>query len=359
MKVMIVSTVGLIYDGITSVILSYLQFMELSDIEIYIAGTIKVETSIRKKLEEQGFKIVDFPSRRKNTFNYFFSLVKFLRQNHINVIHAHGNSGTLAIEMLAGWLGGCSNRIAHSHNTRCDQVMADKMLRPIFYLNYTKAVACGVEAGKWLFNNKPFIVLANGRNIDNFAFNSVTRDAVRNQYGISYELAIGHVGGFFEQKNHKFLLEVYRAILQQEPTAKLFMIGDGPLKEKMELDATDIMQNVIFTGTTDRVADYLQAMDGMLLPSLFEGFPLVALEWQINGLPCLLADTITKDCAITDAVEFMSLNERASVWATRIIDKARNNNREERAKIGILKMQEAGFDIRDSSAILKKIYLEG
>ncbi|WP_313187405.1 glycosyltransferase family 1 protein [Lacrimispora sp.] len=357
MKVIIVSTVGLIYDGITSVILSYLEEMDLTGMEVYVAGTIEVKPNIRERIEVLGCHIVDLPSRKVNPFFYALELEKFIRKNHIQVIHAHGNSGTLAIEMVAAWLGGCNKRISHSHNTCCDQVKADRLLRPVFNLFYTDALSCGTAAGKWLFDKKPFTILTNGRNVNVFTYNSVIRRAVRNEYGINDELVIGHVGGFFEQKNHKFLLEIYRAILELKPTAKLFMIGDGPLKKEIESKANDIKNSVIFTGTTDRISDYLQAMDGMLLPSHFEGLPLVAVEWQLNGLPCVFADSVTNECVLTDTVEFMSLNDSADQWATKIIDMVKQSDRAKNAAIAMPKVREAGFDIKDSAAVLKKIYL--
>ena len=138
-KIIIVSTVGLIYDGITSVITSYLEAMNREDLKIYVVSTIMSESKIEKKIEELGCDIVRLPSRSKSPIVYIFSLAHFIRKNNIDVIHAHGNSATLSIELLAGFLGGCKRRIAHSHNTRCDQVRADKMLRPLFNLLYTDA----------------------------------------------------------------------------------------------------------------------------------------------------------------------------------------------------------------------------
>ena len=231
-KIIIVSTVGLIYDGITSVITSYLEAMNREDLKIYVVSTIMSESKIEKKIEELGCEIVQLPSRRKSPIVYFFSLAHFIRKNNIEVIHAHGNSATLSIELLAGFLGGCKRRIAHSHNTRCDQVRADKMLRPLFNLLYTDALACGNEAGLWLFGNRKFKVLKNGRNVKKYSFSLEKRNEMRKRLDISDCIAIGHVGGFFEQKNHKFLIKIFREVLNRKPNAKLFLIGDGPLKDE-------------------------------------------------------------------------------------------------------------------------------
>lgn len=353
-KVLIVSTVGLIYDGITSVITSYLQAMNLEGLDVYVAGTIDVKPSIRKQIEDCGCAVVEFPNRRTETFMYFCALTKFVRKNHIDVIHAHGNSGTLAIEMVAAWLGGCKKRIAHSHNTKCDQVRADKVLRPLFNIFYTDGLACGDSAGQWLFGNRKFEVLINGRDIEKYKFNLETRNKIRSEHGINDEIVIGHVGGFVEQKNHKFLVEIYRELRQLEPNCKLFMIGDGPLKYDIEKLCFDL--DVIFTGAIDNIPDYLNAMDGMLLPSLFEGLPLVAIEWQINGLPCLLSDTITSDCKLTNIVEFMSLNNSAREWAQEILKIINSGNRLVDALNSYRVIYDSKYNIRKAARELERIY---
>lgn len=355
-KVLIVSTVGLIYDGITNVILSCLKSMDKSDLEIYIAATIESNPAIRKQFESMNCKIVDFANRRTHTMKYFFELASFTRKQKIDVIHAHGNSGTLVVEMLASWLGGAKKRIAHSHNTKCNQKTADKLLRPIFNIFYTDAVACGIDAGVWLFKNRKFTVINNGRDIKLFAYNSDIRNKYRNQLGITDEIAVGHVGGFFEQKNHAFLLEIFREIKKIVPNVRLYLIGDGPLKEKIKQSANGM--DVSFVGTVDNVSDYLNAMDCMLLPSLFEGLPLVALEWQINGLPVLISDVVTRECMISNSVEFVSLNTDARIWAQKILKLMMNNNRISSSQNAQRVAAEKGFDVRASAKILKKMYLD-
>lgn len=356
-RVLVINTVGLIYDGITNVITSYLEAMNLEGLDIYIVGTIKVEPKVRVQLQNIGCHVIDFPSRRNETVKYFLELVKFIRKNKIEVVHAHGNSATLAIEMCAAWLGGCKKRIAHSHNTRCEQVKADKILRPIFYLFCTDALACGEAAGKWLYGNRKFKILPNGRNIEKFAYDSAIRKNMRERHKLSEQIAIGHVGGFVEQKNQKFLLQIFREILKLENDAKLYLIGDGDKKKEIEELAADIKNQVVFVGNTDRVSDYLQMMDGMILPSLFEGLPLVAIEWQINGLPCIFSDTITKECALTKTVESESLSTNPAVWANRILKMIKENDREKNSLIARDLVRKAGFDIQKNAESLRNMYL--
>lgn len=358
-KVIIVSTVGLIYDGITSVILSYLQAMNLSKMDIYVVSTMKCEQSIKKSIQDLGCHIIELPSRKTETLKYAVQLSKFIRSQKIDVIHAHGNSATLTVEMLAGFLGGCKKRIAHSHNTQCEQVRADKMLRPLFYRLYTDAFACGKAAGEWLFGKRDFTVLNNGRDLEKFSFNEHLRDSMREKYDVRENLTFGHVGGFNPQKNHEFVLKIFREIIKIEANAKCFFIGAGPLKEYIEKKASDVKSNIIFVGTTDDVPAYLDMFDAMILPSIFEGLPLVAVEWQINGLPCILSDTITSQCAVMDTVRFMSLNDDPKEWAKEIIRLARENveKRSETSLEGKEKIKKAGYDILENAKFLERAYL--
>lgn len=359
-RILIVSTVGLIYDGITSVILSNLQAMDRSGLDIYIASTIKAEPSIVDQFKSLDCTIVSFPNRRENTKAYFFALQKFIRDRRIEVIHANGNSATLAVEMLAAKLGGCKKRIAHSHNTRCNQVRADKMLRPLFYATYTDALACGEDAGKWLFQKRPFTVLKNGRDVDHFKFDDAKRNEMRKKLGINDCLAVGHVGGFVPQKNHEFVLKIYRRLVDIIPDIKLYMIGDGTLRAGINQQAEEmgLLRNLTLTGNIDRVPDYLQAMDGMVFPSLFEGLPLSVIEWQINGLPIVMSDTITKECVFTDNVRQLSLDDTPEKWSDTILKMINDNNRKQQSKNGIKAVNELGYNIKDSAAKLKKIYLD-
>lgn len=333
--------------------------MDRTGLDIYIASTIKEESNIVKQFLSLDCKIVHFPNRRTDPVQYFFALFNFIRKHHIEVIHANGNSATLAVEMLAAKLGGCKKRIAHSHNTRCDQIRADKLLRPLFYATYTDGLACGRDAGIWLFQNRKFTVIKNGRDVARFQFNKDKRESMRRLLGINDGVAFGHVGGFVDQKNHAFILDIFKSILALSPNAKLFLMGDGVNRKIIEEKANKmgLKDNIIFTGNVDNVEDYLDAMDVMLLPSLFEGLPLSVIEWQASGLPCLISDRVTRDCALTSLVNFMSLNCSPDEWAGRLLELVPDQDRMMASATAIREIKKAGYDIKDSAEALKNIYM--
>ncbi len=359
-KILVISTVGLIYDGITNVILSNLQEMDKTGLTIYIASTIKAEPNIIKQFAAMGGRIIELPDRRKTPLKYFLALVKCIRKNGIDVMHANGNSATLAIEMLAGKLGGCKKRIAHSHNTQCEQVKADKLLRPLFYFLYTDAVACGDSAGKWLFRKRPYTIINNGRKLQAYSYAPDKRAEMREELHIGSSIAVGHVGGFVPQKNHVFLLQIYKELMKLEADIKLFVFGDGYLRKEIEEKARQegIFDNIFFAGNTDRMADYLQAMDIMALPSLFEGLPLVAIEWQVAGLPFVVSDRVSQECKIVDTVMFKALQDGEESWAKEILHmKKYMGQRKEKSLLAVENARKKGFDISDSAESLRSLYL--
>ena len=228
----------------------------------------------------------------------------------------------------------------------------------MFYHLYTDALACGQDAGMWLYSGKQFQVLRNGRDVEKYKFDPAVRERMRKKYDLKDELVIGHVGGFVEQKNHKFLISVFREVLKDKPDARLFLVGDGILRREIEDSAKDLDDRVVFVGNTDHVEDYLQMMDAMLLPSIFEGLPLVAIEWQINGLPSIISRVVTQDCIFSHLVIFKDIKEGAALWAREIVILSDFCNRENDSKEAINKAKQNGFDIKSNAIKLACLYNE-
>lgn len=358
-KLAVISTVGLQYNGIANIILSYLQAMDFKGLDVYVVGTIAVEEKIAKKLESYGCKIVYLESRKEKPLKYWNELRKFIKKEKIEVVHVHGNSATMTIDMSAAWLGGAKRRLAHSHNTTCEQKKADKLLRPFFYMLTTDRLACGEEAGKWLYRDRDFTIIKNGRDESLFKYDEKVRTQLRKNYSLEGKTVIGHVGGFLEQKNHAFLVEILRCISDKSDNVSFVLLGDGELKPQIERKVKDygLMEKTIFTGNVDNVSDWLQVMDGMLLPSLFEGLPLVSIEWQLAGLPSVLSDNIDKECAASDLVSFLSLEDKPEIWADEILRKIAENQRSISSENSIELLRGKGFLLSTNVNKLKEIYI--
>jgi len=240
--------------------------------------------------------------------------------------------------------------------------MADKLLRPIFYNNYTVALACGREAGQWLYENRPFDIIKNGRNTEVYAFNKDKRVDMRKTLRLQGQtLAIGHVGNFNIQKNQIFLLDVLEQILKEKKNVKLYLMGDGTTRTSiMETAARrGLSKYISFTGSIQNVPDMLQAMDLMLLPSLHEGLPLVAVEWQMMGLPCVLSDKITKECVFTDLVKFLPIDNPGE-WKNVILEsKSWKIGRTMASEKAISAAKENGYDLGMNAKKLQQYFEKG
>ena len=197
--------------------------------------------------------------------------------------------------------------------------------------------------------------MKNGVNLDKFCYSAEARDRMRKEYGLKDCRVIGHVGGFNRQKNHTFLLDIFSEAVKADPNARLVLIGDGYLRPQIEekIKRLHLEEKILLLGLRSDVNELIQGMDVMVMPSLYEGLPLVAVEWQAAGLPVLLSDTITQEAKIADNVEFERLDAPAAVWAKRALQmSALPNNPNAAAQV-----RAAGYDIADNAQKLRQLYL--
>lgn len=358
-KVLNILTGGLRREGITSTQLDYMKNMDRSDIQIDIAAVYNNESDVIKEFESIGCKVVVFPDRRASILKYMLSLYRTIRKEKYDIVHVHGSSSLMSIELVIAMLAGVKVRIAHSRNTKCDNAKVDKILRPIFNHSYTIAFACGQDAGRWMFGNKTFTVIHNGKDLDKFRFDRTKREAIRKQFGIESKFAIGFVGNINYVKNLSFLVDVFYKVYSINPKSVLFIMGEGPDREKIEKKVKDLglVESVIFTGRIANVAEMLQGMDLMLLPSLFEGLPNVVLEWQIAGLPSIISDNITRECKVTELVEYLPIDQGTDLWVKKINSLDFSEDRELLSENACQRMKNAKFDIIENAKYLKNIYI--
>lgn len=358
LNVMIIPTNGFGLDGISSCIMNYYRKFDHSAIKIsLIVPKIICEINIFNKLEEEFIENKDFVYRldRKNILKYIFSIKKIIKKNNIDIIHIHGSSNLMTIELLAALLGGIKVRIVHSHNTTCEHKIIHKLLTIPFNYLTTHRLACGVEAGKWLFGEKKFMILKNGINIKKFTLNPQNREFLRKKYDLNEKCVIGHVGGFNEQKNQKFLIDIFNELKKFNLKYKLICIGDGHKKCEIEKYINKLgLDDILLLGRRENISELLDMMDIMVLPSLYEGLPMVVIEWQAKGLPSYISNNVTKEVAFSKNVKFLDLNLGPSKWAEII-----NEDKGDLFKYkGDLFVSNAGYDIDKNAKELINYYLE-
>ena len=268
--------------------------------------------------------------------------------------------------MFAAKCAGVPTRIAHSHSTTNKKEkkknLLKQVLRPFSKLFATDYMCCSELAGRWLFGNKEYdkgnvYLLNNAIDLDKFKYDEKVRKEKRKELNISDDtLVIGHVGRFVEQKNHRFLIDIFNEVHKQKEDSILLLAGQGPLMEEMQekVKALGIENSVKFLGQRNDINELYQAFDVFLLPSLYEGLPVVGVEAQATGLLCVLSDDMTKETKILQSTQFLSLNHKASEWAKIILYKCRLDCCKDIFK----EMSESGFNINVEANNLEKKYIK-
>lgn len=311
--------------GAEAVTYNYFSHMDLSKFEVHmIAHDVRVG-KCKDLFCSMGFKIHIIPSKRQ-FFNHIAQMNKIFREERFDIIHANTTEWA-CIAMILGKLNHVPVRINHSHMAEKPNGLVNQLYYSIrLYLGKkfaTHYFACGRDAGIYLFglkavDNGEVTIIPNAIEFEKFQYFNKIRTSMRSEAELGKKTTvIGHVGRFSAQKNHAFLLQIFQAYHKQNSDSIILLFGDGVLRQAMETKVKQmgLEKSVRFMGIHSDMACWYQAMDIFVLPSLYEGLPLVGVEAQANGLPCLFSDTITSEIRLSDRAVFMSLKDSPKQWA--------------------------------------------
>ena len=319
---------SLTINGISNVIFSYLQKLDMSKFSVTILSGMPVDKRYSIQAQTCNVNIVELPKRKRNPIYYYYCLYKNIKNANFDIFHIHGNSSSMFMELLIARIAGIKSRIAHSHNTTCD-FKAHSFFNPLFKKMYTEAFACGEDAGRFLFGKDSFFVMRNGFEVKRFVFSESIRNETRALLGYENSYIIGHIGRINHQKNQEYLIDVFEIVASKRGDAILLLIGTGPdeakIKAKAELSL--YKDRIIFAGETDFPEKMYMAMDIMAFPSRHEGLPITLIEAQITGLPCVIADTVTLEVCFSKEVRRLPINVSPDVWADTILNSSFHANR--------------------------------
>ena len=358
-RVMMVLTVRYGKNGIANCVMNYISRLDPARVRCDLVCPNEPGNEARALVEQTGGQVFVLGGRNRHTLSYIRKLTALVREREIEILHAHGNSATLATEMIAAKRGGAGVRMPHSHNTTCTMKTTDKLLRGVFYRTSTDNMACSDAAGEWLYPKREYTVLNNAIDTARFRFSAQERDRLRESLGIEAETFVFlHVGAFNEQKNQAFLLEAFQRLLTQKENVRLLLAGDGERRASCEARAETlkISKQVSFLGLRDDIPALLSAADAFVLPSLHEGLPLTLVEAQCAGLSCVASDRVTREAALTELVAFTSI-ERAEEFALAMEQSmARKADRAIMSAVAILHAEEKGYDVSQNAQTLMQIY---
>ena len=336
-----------------------IDFMVLNDGQKY---------ALEDKIKELGYnlyKIDTWINKPLDYIDYYRKINSFFKEHHdYKVVHINTSSKNFLILKIAKKYG-IPVRIAHSHNIGFQsenkaQILIGNMFKPLLKKYATHYFACSKKAGKWLFGkenveNSNVKIIHNAVDYQKFKLNEEVRKDIRKELNIEDKLVIGHVGRFTNQKNHKFLINIFNEIYKKNKNTVLMLVGTGEKENEIKeiTKSLNIEQNVFFMGFKNNVNELMWAMDVFLMPSLYEGLPVVGVEAQATGMPCFMSkDVITDEVKITSGVKFISLDKNAEKWADEILnsDLRRKNTEGE--------LKKAGYFIDDMAVELAKLYKE-
>lgn len=357
MKILMVCS-NLQTHGITNVVMNYLRYFNAGKVDVEICAGEIVEEKYITEIANLGYKLYVLPKRRKHIFKYRRALKKIIKQNNYDIVHVHGNSATMVLELSVAKKYRVPVRIAHCHNSVCGNMLRHKLLYPFFKKSYTDAFACSELAGNWIFGENNFTVIKNGFVTERFVFDGQKRERYRRELGLEDSYVIGHVGRFNSQKNHRFLLNVFEELIKTRQDARLLLVGSGPDFEEIcdIIDNAAYKDKVIIYGVTDDVAGLMSAMDVFALPSKYEGLGIVAVEAQINSLPIICSAGCPQEINLTDLIRFVPLDD-AVRWVEELSSVV-PCDREQRKTEYLDEINKAGYSISDAVKKLEDIYCE-
>lgn len=327
-KMLILATSPFLNDGMTKIMMDVYRYNR-SDLNIEFATSFCEENKFIDEIKGNEDSINKLKTK-KHPLVYMISIWSLIRKNDYDVIYIHGNSAMMFIEALPCKLGGAKRIIVHCHNTRTRHPMFHYLFKPVLSLITDERIGCSKLAAKWAFCGTKYRVILNGVDTDRLHFDSLIRNNTREELGWQNNFVIGHVGRFNYQKNHTFLIDIFKEVIAFKPDARLLLIGEGELKDEIyeKVKIMGLEKYVNFFGTTKHIENYYQAMDVLVLPSLFEGLCLVALEAQCTGLPTILADNVSSESFVTPVAYSLSLDRGSKNWAKQICQIENINRRD-------------------------------
>lgn len=356
--------------GIETLIMNIYRTIDRSMVQFDFLAHYGKEADYNEEIRSLGGYIYEMPrikSTKRTYYHKYFQYRKalnnfFSEHTEYSIIHGH-MTNTAAIYMPIAKKHGVTCCIAHSHLSKSREGLTG-LLTSILQINIQKHAneffACSESAAKWLFSDKDIrsnkvVIIKNAIDSAKFKYNADKAIKVKEDLGLAESLIIGNVARFFSEKNHVFLIEIFNELISMYENSILLLIGEGVLLSSIiqEVKRQRLESKVRFLGIRDDVDDLMQAMDVFVLPSLFEGLPIVGVEAQASGLPCIMSTGVPNETDITGLVRFLPLEAGAKAWAQAILDSYKQNKRGD-TQGQIIK---AGYDISTTAKFLQEYYL--
>ena len=299
-----------------------------------------------------GGRIYHIPSKSSNYLKYKKELSNIIKSNNYKYVLRITSNSMGFLDLKIAKRAGATVCVARSSNSNDAEGALAKIMHfigRIFYGKYVDVkIAPSDLAAIYTFGQKSWdkgevVLLKNAVDTDVYFYDVFKRNAIRHQLSINDDtVLIGHIGRFSKQKNHLYLIDVFKKVLEKEPNSKLILIGTGELVSKIKqyVINSGISDLVLFMGVRNDIPALLSAMDILVMPSLYEGMPNTVIEAQATSLPCVILDSITRLADITGLVKYVSLSDSKLMWAETILEMINTTRKSRKTDL-----QVAGYDI--------------
>lgn len=312
--------------------------------------------------------------QRKYANNYIQSICemkyvfRILKEHNYDIIHCHSCSfiGILRSAIPARFINNIKV-ISHAHNTGASKgTPLDNILRAFMKKFLSMCIdyglSCSDLAGESKYtrkfiNSNYYYIINNAIEVSKYQFNDQNRRDIRKRFTLDDEKLIGNIGRLAEQKNQTFLLDITAQLIQDGNNVALIIIGGGDLAQGLKDKAfrLGIDKKVFFTGMTNEADKYYSAIDVFVMPSLFEGLPFTAVEAQVNGLKCVMSDTITRMVDISGDIKFLSLSDNVKKWSDVIMMQAKTRCSEKHTA-KVCREFDIKYEVKKLEAIYEYVY---
>lgn len=303
-----------------------------------------------------------FESFKKHPISCFCKLYKFYKKygHEFDFVHLETGTCSEVVYVFPFNFLFKFKVITHSHNGNGYSKVFNNIFKPIVNIISYKKLSCSLEASKWLFGNKNInnvTIINNGIDNNRFKFSKKSRNKIRKELNIKdNDFLIGHIGRFSLQKNHEKIIDIFKCILRKKSNSYLALIGVGEKEQEIRdlvLKDSLLKKHVLFLDKRMNTEEYYSAFDCFLMPSLYEGLPIVGIEAQCSGLTCFFSDTIDHKILITDKSTLVSLDENSESWATKIINNTKTNY--DRSIYSDI-IDKAGYSQNNTLSALEEVY---
>ena len=325
--------------------------------------TLPIESNIafEEYYKSTGSKIFHITKRTKNWLKSKQDIKKILSNNDYDYVHFHMMNYMWwePIVLVSKFTN--SKIIVHSHNSKLDRqayfknILLDTIGRIKTSHIHTLNLACGEEAGRYLFRNKEFTIVENGVYVDRYKFNDRNRDEIRKEFKIDNDSTLfGHVGNFYIAKNYPKLINIFEEYIKYDNKAKMILVGNynNNLEIVNLVNQKGLKDKIIFAGLRRDVEKFYSAFDIFLFPSFYEGLSISLIEAQISGLMCFASSTIDSASKISKRFSFIDIDSNSDDIAKYILNYELDNKLRSEVEYDEL------YDIKNSSKKLQDYYKE-